>query len=188
MQPLFIILLAAGTAYAVSLLQTAKAAKSLRYGLSRIQLYQFASGGALTFRVWITFTNLTNAALTVQQIYLDAYLTFSGMRHRMATLNTGSITIPANATVERSFDIRVPWANLGVATIAILTGFLNGGRANWPTEATVEGQIKAKGISIPVNETVPFSFGGDTAQPQAQIDTFTQQANQAVANLGPATA
>lgn len=151
-------ILAAG-AYGVYLLRTAKAAQSLRYQLQKIQIYKLASGGSITFRVWMSFTNLEGKDLTVNQMYLDVFLDFNGTRHRIATLNTDNtpIIIPANSTVERYFDITVPWANLGVATAAILIGLIQNGSANWPSQAQVEGQIKAAGFTIPVNITVPFS-------------------------------
>ena len=148
--------------YAVYLVRKGKAVQSLRYQLTRIQLYHFASGGNLTFRVWIDFTNLENTPLTVDKMYLDIMLNFSGSYHRIATLNTGNIVIPANSTVSRSFDINVPWANLGVATLKILTGFVTGGSANWPTEARIDGQIKTLGFTIPVQMDVPFSVGALT--------------------------
>ncbi len=161
----FIILagVAALTAYAVHLIRSAKAAQHLRYQLSRIQLYQIASGGNLRFRVWMNFTNLEPTPLTVKQMYLDIYLNFGTPEnpsyHKIGTLNTNNapITIPANGTVDQSFDIVVPWANLGVATIKIIAGLIANGRANWPTEAKVDGQIKAIGFTIPVQLTVPFN-------------------------------
>ena len=145
--------------YAVYLVRKAKAAESLRYQLTRIQLYQFASGGNLVFRVWMRFTNLENTPLVVNQMYLDIFLNFGGSLHRIATLDTNNtpITIPGNSSVDIPFDINVPWANLGVATAKILAGFLTGGGANWPTEAKVEGQIKTMGFTIKIDTTVPFS-------------------------------
>lgn len=153
--------IAGGTAYVVYLIRSAKAAQSLRYQLTRVQLYQFASGGNLVFRVWMNFTNLEPTPLTINQMYLDVFLNFDGSLHRIGTLNTNNapITIPGNSTVEQSFDIAVPWANLGVATLKILSGFLTGNGANWPTEAVIDGQIKALGFTIKVNTTVPFSVG-----------------------------
>lgn len=153
--------IAGGAAYVVYLIRSAKAAQSLRYQLTRVQLYQFASGGNLVFRVWMNFTNLEPTPLTINQMYLDVFLNFDGSLHRIGTLNTNNapITIPGNSTVEQSFDIAVPWANLGVATLKILSGFLTGNGANWPTEAVIDGQIKALGFTIKVNTTVPFSVG-----------------------------
>jgi len=160
--------IAGGTAYVVYLIRSAKAAQSLRYQLTRVQLYQFASGGNLVFRVWMNFTNLEPTPLTINQMYLDVFLNFGGSLHRIGTLNTNNapITIPANSTVAQSFDITVPWANLGVATLKILSGFLTGGQANWPTEAVIDGQIKALGFTIKVNTTVPFSVGALSNQNQ----------------------
>lgn len=146
-------------AYGVYVLRTAKAAQSLRYQLQKIQIYKVASGGSITFRVWVSFTNLESKDLTINQMYLDIFLNFNGTRHRIATLNTDNnpIVIPGNSTVERYFDVVVPWANFGVATAAILIGLLQNGSANWPTEAQVEGQIKSVGFTIPINISVPFS-------------------------------
>ena len=160
--------IAGGTAYVVYLIRSAKAAQSLRYQLTRVQLYQFASGGNLVFRVWINFTNLEPTPLTINQMYLDVFLNFDGSLHRIGTLNTNNapITIPGNSTVVQSFDIAVPWANLGVATLKILSGFLTGNGANWPTEAVIDGQIKALGFTIKVNTTVPFSVGALSNQNQ----------------------
>jgi hypothetical protein len=109
-----------------------------------------------------------DSPLTVTQMYLDVFLNFGGSLHRVGTLNTNNapITIPANSTVAQSFDITVPWTNLGVATLKILSGFLTGGHANWPTEAVIDGQIKALGFTIKVNTTVPFSVGALSNQNQ----------------------
>lgn len=165
---LLVAAIAGGAAYAVYLIRGAKAAQHLRYQLTRIQLYQFASGGNMVFRVWMNFTNLEPAPLTITQMYLDVFLNFDGSQHRIGTLNTNNapIVIPGNSTVEQSFDISVPWANLGVATLKILSGFLTGGQANWPTEAIIDGQIKAMGFTINVNTTVPFSVGALANQNQ----------------------
>ena len=145
--------------YAVYVIRKAKAAESLRYQLTRIQLYHFASGGNIVFRVWMRFTNLENTPLVVSQMYLDFFLNFSGSLHRIATLNTNNvpIEIPANSSVDLPFDISVPWANLGVATAKILAGYLTGNGANWPTEAKVQGQIKTMGFTIKIDTDVPFS-------------------------------
>jgi hypothetical protein len=147
------------TGYAIHIIRTAKSAKHLKYQLTKIQLYNFASGGNLQIRVWVSFTNLESAPLTVKQLYLDIFLNFDGSLHRIGTLNTNNIpiTIPGNSTVDRSFDVNVPWANIGVATLKILSGFLTTGRANWPSEAKVQGQIKAIGFTIPVDINVPFT-------------------------------
>ena len=161
----WVAVIAGGAAYAVYLIRQAKAAQHLRYQLTRIQLYRFASGGSITFRVWMQFTNLEPAPLTIDQMYLDIFLNFSGTYHRIGTLNTNNtpITLPGNSTVEIPFDINVPWANLGVATAKVLLGFLTGGQANWPTEAKVEGQIKSAGFTIQIENNVPFSVGALTA-------------------------
>ena len=155
--------IAGGAAYAIYLIRKGRAVQSLRYQLTKIQLYQFASDGNLVFRVWMDFTNLENTPLHVDQLYLDVFLNFSGTYHRIATLNAGNIEIPANSTVSRSFDVRVPWANLGVATALVLKGLLTGNGANWPTEAKIDGQIKALGVTIPVQTTIPFSVDALTA-------------------------
>lgn len=161
---LIVAALAGGAAYGVYLARAAKAAKALRYQLSRIQLYNLATNGNIQIRVWVDFTNLEATTLTINQLYLDIWLNFSGTQHRIATLNTNNtpITIPGYQTVSRSFDINVPWANLGVATALVLKGFITNGQANWPTEARVEGQIKAIGFTIPIDINVPFSVGDTT--------------------------
>lgn len=161
---LLVAAIAGGAAYAVYLIKGAKAAQHLRYQLTRIQLYQFASGGNLVFRVWMNFTNLEPTPLTITQMYLDVFLNFDGTLHRIGTLNTNNapVVIPANSTIEQAFDISVPWANLGMATLKVLSGFLTGNRANWPTEAVIDGQIKALGYTIEINTTVPFSVGALT--------------------------
>ena len=160
---ILVAVIASGAAYAVYAIRKARAVQHLRYQLTRIQLYQLANDGNMVFRVWMDFTNLENTPLFVDQLYLDVFLNFSGTQHRIATLNAGNIEIPANQTVSRSFDVRVPWANLGVATALVLKGLLTGNGANWPTEAKIDGQIKALGVTIPVQTTIPFSVGALTA-------------------------
>lgn len=157
MQPLFIIAVAAGTAYLVHLLRTAKSANSLRYHLQRIQIYRFKLSEPIVFRVWIEFVNLENAPINVNQLYLDIYLNISGSKHRIGTLNAANISIPSNQTIEKSFDISVPWKNLGVGLLSILTNFATTRQWNFPDKAIVEGQLKASGLSIPINVEVPFN-------------------------------
>ena len=162
MHPLFIIAAGVGTALILRLIRTAKAAKNLKYQLRRIQIYRFRTSEPIVFRVFVDFTNLEPTPITVKQLYLDIFLNFGTAENhnfqRIGTLNTDNIpvTIPANQTVSKSFDVSVPWVNLGAAAVKILMGFATTGRASWPTEAKVEGQLKAVGFTIPVSVTVPF--------------------------------
>ena len=158
MHPLFLIGVAAGTAYLVHVLRSAKAAKNLKYQLERIQIYRL-TWSEIVLRVFASFTNLEAATLKINQIYLDIFLNIDGSKHRIGTLNTNNIPIslPGYATVQRSFDITIPMQNLGIGIVKILQGYLTSGSLSLPDKATVEGQIKTLGFTIPVNIEVPFS-------------------------------
>lgn len=161
--------IATATGYLVHLIRAAKAAQSLRYALQQIQLYHIASGGNIVLRVWMEFTNLEAAALTIRQLYLDIFLNFGTAEnpsyHRIGTLNTNNqpIIIPGYQTVKQSFDISIPWANLGVAAARIIAGLIVQRQPSWPTSAKVEGQIKAEGFTVPVSLDVPFNANQNRA-------------------------
>lgn len=161
MNPFFILALGAGVVYLTKVLRTAKAAKNLRYSLSRIQIYKLNLSEPIIIRVWVSFTNLENAPIVVKQLYLDIYLQANDAKMKIGTLNTDgiSIVIPKNSTVERSFDISVPWKNLGITALNFLTTYLNRRNSGFPlpNKAIVEGQLKIVGLTIPINEEVSFS-------------------------------
>lgn len=158
MHPLLIIAAAAGTAYVVHLLRSAKAAKELKYQLQKIQIYKI-NWSEITLRVFVSFTNLEAATLTVKQIYLDIFLNIDGSKHRIGTLNTDNIpvTLPGYATVQKSFDVKIPLQNFGIGILKIFQGYLTNGSLSLPDKAFVEGQIKTLGFTIPVNIEVPFN-------------------------------
>ncbi len=163
MNPLFLIAAAAGTVYLVHALRTVKAAKNLDYQLKGVQIYRLKLTRPIVFRVWVNFTNLTSAPITIKQIFLNFFLNFGTAENpdfqRVGTLNTDNkeLTIPGNRTVNKSFDIEVPWLNLGAVAVSMFQGYLTGQGLKLPNTCKVEGQIKALGFSIPVNYEIPFS-------------------------------
>ena len=163
MHPLIILAAAAGAAYLVKVLRTAKAAKNLKTQLTRIQIYRFKLTEPIVFRVWVSFTNLEPSPITVKQLYLDIFLNFGTTENpdfqRIGTLNTDNVpvTIAGNSTQEKSFDVEVRWVNLGATAVKMFQGYLTGSGLKLPSEAVVKGQLKAVGFTIPIEMSVPFS-------------------------------
>lgn len=161
--PFLIIGAAVGVAYAFSIKRVVKAAKELKYQITRIQIYRFKLTSPIVFRVWVEFTNLEKTQLVIQQLYADIYLNFgtdaAPDMQRIATLNPNTqIVIPAYKTEERAFDIEVKWLNLGETALKVLQNKLIGnGSFNFPKSAKIEGRVKAEGITIPFEYTVPFN-------------------------------
>ena len=159
MSPFLVLAIAGGAAYITNLLRKAKAAKNLKYIFKKIQVYKLTPN--LILRVWVDFTNLEKAELIVKQIYLDIYLNFGTAEkpdvQRIGTLNTNKeIVLPGLSTVARSFDIEVRYINLLGTAWKMFQDKISGGAVKFPTVATVEGQIKALGFTIPVKYEVPF--------------------------------
>ena len=67
------------------------------------------------------------------------------------------VTLPGYATVQKSFDVKIPLQNLGIGILKIFQGYLTNGSLSLPDKAFVEGQIKTLGFTIPVNIEVPFN-------------------------------
>ena len=153
---------------AVSLIRKAKAAQELRWGVQKIQLYQFAANSNLKIKISLWFTNIESAALTVQNIFFDLFLNFGTEEnptlHRIATLNTDNqeFTIKGNSTEYKDFYINVPWANLGVATAVILLNSIKNGHLDLPDQVILDGRIKCYGFNIKVKEVYPIEITQDT--------------------------
>lgn len=164
---ILLILTGLATWGAIHLIRKAKAAAELRYGLEKIQIYDF-SGGNMRIKVSMWFTNIENAPLTVQNIFIDLFLNFgteaSPSLHRIATLNTNNqeFTLQANSTVHKEFFINVPLANMGIATAKILLDSFSAGHLDLPDEVILDGRIKCMGVNISINQKWPLEIVQDT--------------------------
>lgn len=146
-------------AYLSTLKKVVSAAQRLRYQVTRVQIYRFKLDQPLVFRVWVEFTNLADIDIIIQALYIDVFLDFGDSgKQRIATLYPQhSIVIPANQRKELSFDVEVKWVNLGAIALQMLLKRINGEETWWPTSATVDGELKAEGFTIPIQMDVPFN-------------------------------
>lgn len=159
--PLALIAGAVAIAYASTIKKVVDAATSLRYQLTRIQIYRLKLTEPIVFRVWVEFTNLEKIELIIQQIYIDFFLNFGTTEapnlQRIATLNPNDyVIIPAYKTEEVAFDIKVKWVNLAVNAVQMFKGYLDGSGVNLPNSCLIDGVVKTENISIPVQEEIPF--------------------------------
>ena len=161
--PILLISGAIAAIYFTTLKKVVNAAQNLRYQLTRVQWYRVDD--PLVFRVWIDFANLASTEIIIQKIYLDIFLNFGTVDkpdlQRIATVNPGkSITLAANRTEERAFDVEVRLMSLGVTAFKMFRDKISGGSVNFPTSAIVKGEIQVENFSIPVETECPF----DTSQ------------------------
>lgn len=149
---------AVAIAYLSTLKKVVNAAERLRYQVTRVQIYRFKFDRPLVFRIWVEFTNLADIDIIIQALYIDVFLNFGeGGKQRIATLYPQKpIVIPANQRAELPFDVEVKWVNLGATAFRMLQKRINGEETWWPTKATVDGELKAEGFTIPINMEVDF--------------------------------
>ena len=163
MGPFIAILAIAAGAYFLTLGKTVKTAKNLKYKINKIQIRKFNLLQPIVVRCTITFTNLENLPIILQQVYLVAYLAFQetgkeAKYTRFAELNNSKgYTIPANKTSDIYFDVEVRWRDLGSSILKLLQGVLTGGGVKLPSSVKLEGQITCEGFKLNVNEVVPLS-------------------------------
>lgn len=160
--PLVLIGGAVAIAYASTLKKVVDAASTMRYQLTRIQIYRLKLTEPIIFRVWVEFTNLEKIELIIQQIYIDLFLNFGSAEEpnltRIATLNPNDyVIIPAYSTQELAFDIQVRWVNLAVNAYQMFKGLLDGSGVKFPNTAVVDGVVKTENISIPIEKEIPFN-------------------------------
>ena len=147
-------------------------AKNLSYKITRLGIYQLASGGNLVFRVRIKFTNAENTPLTVQSINLAAYLNSITTTSQngdvivqsegdyLATLkDDNGFVIAANADTTKDFYISVSWADLGkllLFNVVDIINFINNNNFNQMLQALIskpiliKGNVKAEGFKFPI--------------------------------------
>lgn len=163
MNPFVLVILAAAGAYLFTLGKTVTTAKNLKYKINKIQIRKFNLLNPIIVRCTITFTNLENLPIVLQQVYLVAYLAFQeagkqATYTRFAELNNSKgYTIPANKTSDVYFDVEVRWRDLGSSILKLLQGVLTGGGVKLPSSVKLEGQITCEGFKLNVNEVVPLT-------------------------------
>lgn len=155
--PLLILTAGVAVAYLSSLKKVVNAAERLRYQVTRVQIYRFKLDQPIVFRVWVEFTNLADVDIVIQALYIDLFLNFGDGKQRIATLYPQKqIVIPANQRQELPFDVEVKWVNIGASALRMLMKRINGEETWWPDKATVDGELKAEGFTIPISMEVPF--------------------------------
>lgn len=175
MNPFFLILLAGAGIAAWSFFKTAKAARNLNYSISGFQIYRVdLAKGKIIFAVKAKFSNPEQQPLFINYIDIAAYIdsvytsittngetkyNVSKLGTKIATLSeTTNLEIKGGQITEKTFYPEVSLINLTLWGGAKLADRLRGqsGQVK-PKNVLIKGNVKAEGITFPIEVVVPFN-------------------------------
>lgn len=175
MNPFLLILLIGGGVAAWSILKTARAAKNLNYSISAFKIYRVEIlKGKVTFELTAKFSNPEKQPIFINYVDIAAYIdsTYSTIQDngqtkyvvtkngtKIATLTeTTNIEIKAGGITEKKLYPVVSLANLTLWGGAKLIDRLQGQSGTVkPKNVLIKGNVKAEGITFPIEVVVPFN-------------------------------